>query len=243
METLFFQLVIIYLVRSSAFIPAENESYLITIKNVDFHGRGKFPSRIEVVFSFQDNDVSLLLQKDDVSTQLLSEDLFHTSKILPSGLFKDKERDNFAAYESGNLDVLVVHRETSDFSPKFYGRFTHNSNRMVIHAEGGSHKSHRVKRELNEDKDHHRTGRATTDDIIELFIFADLSVYEHIATELLPGKTETEVKTFIKNYLTALGKEVDTIYQYLGKYGDIGTIRVYFQQYQIITVRLTASLI
>jgi hypothetical protein len=65
----------------------------VTIKNVDFHGREKFPTRIEVVFSYQDDDISLLLQKDDDSTRLLSEDLFHTSKILPSGLFKDKERD------------------------------------------------------------------------------------------------------------------------------------------------------
>lgn len=35
--------------------------------------------------------------------------------------------------------------------------------------------------------------------------------YFSIATELLPGKTVKEVKKFLKNYLTAAAKEVQSI--------------------------------
>ena len=66
---------------------------LLTVKNVDFHGRERFPADIDVVFTYQDKDVTLQLQRDDEATEMLSEELFHTSKILPSGLFKDSEKD------------------------------------------------------------------------------------------------------------------------------------------------------
>ncbi|XP_060559570.1 uncharacterized protein LOC132719734 [Ruditapes philippinarum] len=219
-----------------SFVDSSNlDGYLVTVEHVEFNGNGRFPENVDVVLGNQGNNVYLKLARDDDATNILSEEIFETSKILPSGVFSENDKDKFAAYTAGPSDLIVIHRQSIDDKPKLYGRFTNEGEKMVIQPDGGSYVHHRVRRENNE---HTRVRRASDDgNVLELFVFADLSVYTHVRDEFMaPNATVKETKTFLKSYLNGIAKEVDFIFKKMGEdYGTNNTFRVYFQQYQIIT--------
>lgn len=66
---------------------------LALVENVEFHGNGRFPGEMVVFLRYQGNDIQLHLARDNETTALLSEDIFDTSPILPSGLFREEMRE------------------------------------------------------------------------------------------------------------------------------------------------------
>lgn len=66
---------------------------LALVENVEVHGNGRFPVEMVVFLRYQGNDIQLHLERDDETTALLSEDIFDTSPILPSGLFREEIRE------------------------------------------------------------------------------------------------------------------------------------------------------
>lgn len=64
------------------------QSELVSIENVQFHGSGKFPEVVTVAIGYEDDRIFLRLERDDDTTAMLNEDLFETSRILPTGVFK-----------------------------------------------------------------------------------------------------------------------------------------------------------
>lgn len=68
-------------------------SDLVNIQNALLPGKERFPEKIEVQFSHYGNDIRLLLTRDDETTQMLTEDVFRTSKFLPDNIFQDENSD------------------------------------------------------------------------------------------------------------------------------------------------------
>jgi hypothetical protein len=66
---------------------------LVTVEHVEFNGYGRFPENVDVVLGNQGNNVYLKLARDDDATSILSEEIFETSKILPTGVFSEHDKD------------------------------------------------------------------------------------------------------------------------------------------------------
>ncbi|XP_060606863.1 uncharacterized protein LOC132759157 [Ruditapes philippinarum] len=103
---------------------------------------------------------------------------------------------------------------------------------MVIQSVDGSHTNHSVRPEEIYVKHRVRRDVSTPNDVIELFLFTDLSVHQHFENEMMAS---SKVYPYIKKWLPCVVKEVDAIFENLGEYGTSMPLRVYFQQYQIIT--------
>ena len=73
---------------------------MVKVENVEFSGVERFPENVDVVLSNQGNNIYLKLKRDDIATNILSEEFFEASKFLPSGVFDEDKSDvsNFFFY-------------------------------------------------------------------------------------------------------------------------------------------------
>ncbi|XP_060606874.1 uncharacterized protein LOC132759168 [Ruditapes philippinarum] len=108
--------VLFVLVSNWIFVSAD---FKVTIENVEYDGYGQFPKVIELLLSYDNKDIYLRLDKDDETTGLLTQSVFDASSFLPSDVFTQRKSKEFAAYDSGDSNVLIVHRETENAQPKF----------------------------------------------------------------------------------------------------------------------------
>ncbi|XP_052766397.1 uncharacterized protein LOC128207488 [Mya arenaria] len=115
----------------------------------EFPGDGKFPSIVEVTFRFHGYEQNLLLVKDQESTDLLSETVFEAWNVLPSGVFKDENRHNFAYYMSpDSVDTsIVMFKDDGMAEPIYYGRWATEYGNLVVYSKDGTSGNHRVRRD------------------------------------------------------------------------------------------------
>ena len=63
----------------------------MTIENIEYDGNGHLPEVIELLLSYDGNEIYLRLDRDDETTGLLTESVFDASSFLPSGVFTQRK--------------------------------------------------------------------------------------------------------------------------------------------------------
>lgn len=215
----------------------ETNQALAQILSTKISGTEQFPEYIELQFTYEGNDVHLNLAKDDQTTKMLSPGVTDASYFLPNGLLDDGNKHEYAVYSPGGEDIVLVHRPSASHTPRFFGRYSDNEGRRVIQSHEDDlsllysrtdtprddHEGSRRRRDIDDE-----------DGILELFMFADLSVFEYILLDVLPMGTTEEAKAYLNDYMSTIVKDVDDIYNGYGTNGTV-KLRVHYMQYQIIT--------